>query len=209
MDFSVNSKFYHFMTGLADLMILSVLFLVTSIPLFTLPLSAVALCAAVRKCVRGEEAHCARTYFRLLKENGKQGLALALTCLAALAAASLVLTLAARLGASLSALYGVYIILGALMVGWLHIAVSYIGKFRASFSQVVKNSLVICLVNLPNTISMIVLFLVCFGGWALLLPRSFFAIILLPGLYALVSGLLTDRIFKKYMEEEPNEKEET
>ena len=207
MDFSINSKFYHFMNKVADLMILSGLWFVTSLPIFTIGASCTALYYCVVKVVRQENGSAFKSYFQAFRSNFKQSTIIFLLVLAA----SLLMTAIGsavyaifQAKSTLDNIYLVYLVALIFTIAWLHYIFSYIARFQAPLKTVLKNSLVICLVNLPSSLSMVILFAVVIVGFIMSFPSSAMTIFLIPGIYALISSFLLEKIYRKYadMEEE-------
>lgn len=211
MDFfSINGKFYSFMTKVADLMILSVLWLFTSLPVITLGASSSALYYGVIKVVREESDRPTKAYFRAFRDNFKQSTWITGGFLALTLLITAIGTAVYRIHPdpqTLQRIYAAYLILLGIAIAWLHYLISYIARFRAPLKTVLKNSLAICFVNLPQSISMMVLFIMCAVGFILTFPASAMLIIIVPGLYALISSYLMERIYKKYLSEEQDEEE--
>ncbi len=206
--FSISGKFYSFMTKVADLIILSVLWLLTSLPVITLGASGSALYYSVIKVVRKDSDGPVRAFFKAFKENFKQGtvimVAVAVFALLVTAIGTVVYRVHSD-AETLQRVYTVYLILLGIIIAWLHYLISYIARFRAPLKTVLLNSLVICFVNLPQSISMMVLFILCVMGFILTFPGSAMVIILAPGVYALLTSYLTERIYQKYQPEETEE----
>lgn len=76
--FSVDSPIYKFMTALTDVFVLSMCWLLCSIPIVTMGASTVALFSVTLKMVDNEEGYVARQFFKAFKENLKQGIILGL-----------------------------------------------------------------------------------------------------------------------------------
>ena len=77
--FTPNSRFMRYLNRFADLMILNLLFLLTSIPIFTIGASLTALYSV---CFRlGTEGSTFRDYFAAFKENFRQATSLFLLLL--------------------------------------------------------------------------------------------------------------------------------
>lgn len=70
--FSIDSKFFTFMSKVADIMILNLLFIFSCIPIVTIGASVTALYYVSLKHADGEEPYIAQSYFRSFKENFKQ-----------------------------------------------------------------------------------------------------------------------------------------
>ncbi|MCR5626153.1 MAG: DUF624 domain-containing protein [Lachnospiraceae bacterium] len=67
--FSTDSPLIRFLGRLADLITLNLLFILTSLPIFTIGASLTALHYVSLKLVRKEEGYIARSYFKSFKEN--------------------------------------------------------------------------------------------------------------------------------------------
>lgn len=206
MDTSLNSRFFHFMTKVADCMILSALWFVTSLPVVTLGAASTALYYCIVKVVRRDEGSVVKDYFRAFRTNFAQSLLVSAVTLAAGLAVTLLGTGAYALRQSsgtLSTVYFIYLLLAFLGIGWLHYVTAYIACFRAPVLTVLKNSLAICLVHIPHTVFLAALFLFVVMTMVLTLPASAMGIFLVPALYALITSFLLERIFRKYIPTSP------
>lgn len=206
--FNINGKFYSFMTKVADLIILSVLWLLTSLPVITLGASSSALYYSVIKVVRKDSEGPVHAYFKAFKENFKQGTVITVAVAVFALLVTAIGTVVYRVHSdaeTLQRIYTVYLILLGIIIAWLHYLISYIARFQAPLKTVLKNSLVISIVNLPQSVSMMILFILCIVGFILSFPASAMVIILAPGVYALLTSYLVERIYKKYQPEETEE----
>lgn len=68
------SKINDFFSRLVDLLLLNVLFVLTSIPLITFGPALTALYSVTLRMVRGEDAYPVRSFFRSFRENFRQAL---------------------------------------------------------------------------------------------------------------------------------------
>lgn len=200
--FSINGEFYHFMCKVSDCMILSVLWLVCSLPLVTLAAASSALYYAVLRSVREGEGGAVRCFFRSFRDSWKQG---TLVTLVVTAFAWAVYFLAGITQGNASVILAV---LSILFLAWLHYLLSYIARFHAPMKKVLANSLVICLANLPASLSMAALLIVTVLAFAWTYPASAMTVLIIPAVYALVSSFLLERVYRKYLPEgeEPAEK---
>lgn len=206
MDFSINSKFYQNMSKIADMMILSILWLLTSLPLITIGSSSCALYYCIVKVIREDRGTVMKDYIHSFKSNFKQSFVVSLMaillCVAGTAIGSVVYAIAES-GETLTGIYFVYLVALGFGISWLHYVISYIARFQAPLTTILKNTLVICLLNLPSSVSMMLLFMVVVAVWFFTLPGSAMTILLLPAVYALISSFLLERIYQKYI---PNTK---
>lgn len=70
--FNMDSPFMQFLTRLADLMILNLVFLITCIPIVTIGAAWTSLYYVTLKMIRDEDAYIVRSYFKSFKQNFKQ-----------------------------------------------------------------------------------------------------------------------------------------
>ena len=74
--FSVDGPVYKFMTTLMNICLLSLLWLITSIPVVTVGISTVAVFDVCLKMVDDEEGYVVKQYFKAWRANWKQGMIL-------------------------------------------------------------------------------------------------------------------------------------
>lgn len=202
MEFIFNSKIYHIMSKLAECMILSILWFVFSLPVITFGASTSALYYSVVKVVRKDEGSALKDFWHSFKSNFKQSIFVSLL---ALAISILIIAIGSAVYAAmpqgdvLKKIYIAYIILFSSGIAWMHYILSYIARFEASFKTVLTNSLIICLMNLPSSLSMAVLFVGIIVVFIMTAPASGVAIFLLPAIYALITSFMLEKIYQKYM----------
>lgn len=71
--FNLDSPVMRFLTKVADLIILNILFLICCIPIVTIGAASTALYTVTMKSVRDEESYVIRSYFKAFKDNFKIG----------------------------------------------------------------------------------------------------------------------------------------
>lgn len=204
MDLSINSKFYHFMSKVADCMILSVLWIVFSLPVITAGAATSALYYCVIKVIGEDQGSAVKSFWRSFKSCLKQGTIVSIAVFALSILVTIIGSAAyarAQNGEALSTVYFVYLIFFLFGIAWLHYIFSYIARFQAPLATVLKNSLVICLVNLPSSFSMMILFVIMVILLIWTFPASAMALLLIPAVYALISGFLLEKIYSKYLPE--------
>lgn len=209
MDFSINSKFYHFMSKVADCMILSVLWIVFSLPIITAGAATSALYYCVIKVIREDQSTAITSFWCSFKSCWKQGTLVSFAVFALNILVTIIGSAAyaqAQNGETLSAVYFVYLILFLFGIAWLHYIFSYIARFQAPLATVLKNSLVICLVNLPSSFSMVLMFVIMVILLIWTFPASVMALLLVPAVYTMISSFLLEKIYRKYLPQ-PEEQE--
>ena len=70
--FNYHNPVWRFIGKLGDLMILNILWVICSIPIFTMGASTTAVYYVTMKLVRGDDGYTLRNYFKSFKENFKQ-----------------------------------------------------------------------------------------------------------------------------------------
>lgn len=151
--FRMDSPLMRFLTKIADLMVLNILFCITSIPLITIGASWTALYSVTLKMVRDEEGSVSRSYFRSFRQNFRQATLLWLGVLVVLAL--LVLDIRVlngmaegtapgllRVGVEILALLGIMV---------LQYLFPPLARFEASLADTLKNACMMALAHLPKT----------------------------------------------------------
>ena len=205
--FNYDNPVWRFIGKLGDLIILNILWIVCSIPVFTAGASTTAVYYVTLKLVRDEDDSTIRSFFRSFKSNFKQA------ALAALILTGVVLFLGldcyimyqfAAQGQKSGVLYVVFLVLIVLVVMLAVYLFAYMARFENSLGQSFKNAALIAVANLPWSLLLLVLLAAsAFGLW--MLP---WLMILLPAVYILVANFILERIFRKYMSAEDLEAEQ-
>jgi uncharacterized membrane protein YesL len=141
--FDANSPLLRFLTKVADLMILNIVFVVTSVPIVTLGASLTALNYTAMKLVTNESESVTGDYLRSFRANFRQGtlLGLAVAFLALILAAWYVAVETLELSAVAQFLLQAICYLVALRVVLAALyAFPYLAKFEDSVRDVLNNS---------------------------------------------------------------------
>ena len=152
--FSLDSPFMRAMSRIADLMILNLLFLLTSIPIVTIGAGLAALYTVCFRLGTDDEGSTSKDYFRAFKENFKQATVLWLILLLIMGTAFLNAAFFYTLG---GLFHLIWIIAAALLVLALFIfsyAFPLMSQFESPSMQIFKNSLILSVAYLPRSILM-------------------------------------------------------
>lgn len=222
--FNLDNKFFQGMNKVIDCLLLNAMWVFCCVPLITAFLVAlgsnvilywaifwltfalmgpatVAMYYAVNKVIRHGRSYVWKEYWYAFRNNFKQGAA------AGLIVAGLGLFMAldgyimyqfALDGSKWGALYLVFFVFILLVVMWSVYVFSYMARFENGLKQLLKNSALIAIANLPWSFVLLVLF----GGAAFLvwiLPPLFLVV---PSVYMLIANVILEKIFVKYMSEE-------
>lgn len=190
-----------------DCITLSLLFLVSCLPVFTAGTAMTAMYHTAYKVLRHDRGYVFRDYTESFKENFKQTtpvwlLAFALAVL--LGVDGYIMNYYAKAG-NIPAALGIIFLAG--MIAWL-VWVSYLFPYMARFEntrkQSMKNAVLFPLIHFPMT----VLLLALMAGTGFLLYMFPFLVIVLPAVCSWLQSFILEWVFRKYMTEEERELED-
>ena len=204
--FSPDSRFMRYLTRFADLMILNILFLLTSIPVFTVGASLTALYSVCFRLGTDREGSTFRDYFAAFKENFRQATSLFLL---------LLLWLMGTGGAA---------VIFCFMAGWMHylfvpfavlfivvvLVASYVfpllSRFENRTATTLKNAALLSLGYLPRSIIIGAINLFPFVLLAVdlltFLKAGFAWLIVWFAAAAYINCLILKKVFAPYLKEE-------
>lgn len=196
-----DNKFFSFMLLVGDIILLNVLFIITSLPVVTAGVSLTALYASLKKRIHGHESYASKDYFKYWKENARNGLIIWCILLPLLIA---MLVFTAYIANNLENLAAVcaYFLLFLILLFIL----TYVFPLQATFInsplKILLNSLLTALSHLPYTLALIFItsIPVCL---TLYFPRAFYftcAYWLLLGfsINTIISVVITGKVLKHY-----------
>lgn len=204
--FSIDTPLMRFMSKVADLMILNLLVIVTSIPIFTIGASLSAMHYVLIKMSRNEGTYVTEMFFKSFKENFKQGTALWMINLAVIALCALDFYLFFT-----SNTMPVLVLVAVVAVGvLLMMTCMYFYPLQARFinpvKKTVRNAFFVMILNFPKSVIMVILYLIPIG----LLFVAFFMIPMVILFGISVPGYGCALLYKKvFMKLEPKEEEIT
>jgi len=201
--FNLDGPFHKWGTELADVMLLSLLWVVCSLPIFTIGASTTALYYVFGKKVRGEDPYIFKNFFKSFKQNFKQATVVTLI-----------------LGLLWFSVYLYYkIITGGDVKTWMQVMALfymvqvtvmtlYIFPVLSRFEMTMKNLLLASFIygnrHLLTTLICGALFIISILVTFSLTPFSMFAF----GIYALVSSYFFQKVFTRHIENSIKEDEE-
>lgn len=185
-----DGRLFHMVDKAADLVVLGILWLVTSLPIITIGTSSTALYYAVAKTVRFGEGKSVKEYFRAWKANALQGCvstALYLMIAGAIVSAvqvteSLWLALIPALGAVGTAIYFFPVL----------------SRFTLSTIQCFQVSVFLMARYPAQTVGLLLTFVLC-GAVTVIFP---FLLPVLCSFYTFYSTFFLEKTFKEYMNPE-------
>lgn len=156
--FSMDSPLMRFLGKVGDLMLLNLLFILTSVPLITIGASLTALHYTALHLIAGEESTVTRDYFRSFQQNFKQATAIWLLLVVfALLLVYDIQTVWDRTD-PVSQVVRVLCIAGAIaLVMVLLYVFAILAKFNNTIRGTLKNAVALALTRFPRTFSMFML----------------------------------------------------
>ena len=201
--FGLDSPLMRFLSRLADIFILNILFLICCIPVITIGASATALYTVTLKMARNEESYMVKGFLKAFKSNFKISTIVWLIMLVL----GIILGLDYRITAAFTGVMGKVMQTAILIIGTFYTItllylVPYIARFVNDVKNSLKNALLFSILNLPYTILLAVItiapvFLTFLTGKTLaygLFIWLFFGFAAI----AYVNSLLFRKIFAKY-----------
>ena len=203
--FNYDSPFWSFMSRLADLIILNLLWIVFCIPVVTIGASTTAMYRVTLNMVRGEGSGVVRMFLDAFRLNLKQAVLIFLILLipVLLVVYEFWMYLSGAVGQSmwLGLVFCCPSLILALVLAYVY---PLLAQFDNSIRNTLKNACYLALGNLPFSLVMAVLNLAA-PILFLCVPEIFmksciFWIVIGAALVATLNALLLRRIFKKYFD---------
>lgn len=151
--FSMDSPLMQFLTKVADLIILNIIFLIFCIPVITIGASLSAMYYVTLKLVKDEDCYVSKQFFSVFKENFKQATVIWIPML--IVAVGLVYDAYVVMTGGSPEMFKIVLIVLTAIWGILFINVfPLMAKFDNTVLNTIKNSLVIGLTHIVKTILM-------------------------------------------------------
>lgn len=202
--FDLDSKLFQIISRIGDLVLLNILFLFSSIPVFTIGASTTALYSVTKKMTKNEEGYIARSYFKAFKENFKQSTIMWLILLMII----LILSADLYIGNLIENELWRTFFKGGILLAWMiaMFVIIYSLTLQCTFENTIKNTmknaLIISLGHAPWSIVIVILTmspfiaLMQFGQY---IAGQLLAMMLIwfSGV-AYINSFILNRIYKKY-----------
>lgn len=204
--FDLNSPLMRGLTAIANLILLSCLWVIFSIPVLTIGPATAALYYATQKMVQGENIHVFRCFMKSFRENLKQGMVL--TLIFGVAAGLMYYDYVFSYVVHDSLGTPLRIVFAVLAVVWLVMACYTFplqAQFRNSIKRTLLNALFLSLIHLGKTVQLVILHLIPVAV-CLTLPELFVRVLPLwifaaPGLIAWLSSLRMKKVWDALIEQ--------
>ena len=207
--FNYEGPVFTFLSRLADLFWLNLLFVVCSLPIVTIGASTTALYYVTLKMARDEEGYITKSFFKSFKQNFLQATVIWLIYLVLIAVLFVDLRIAN--GGSLADFFAsntvsnVVIVSVSVMGMVLLITGTYVFPLLAQFDNTikntVKNALLISIRHLPYTFLMVIIIAIPFViMW--FSPAAYLLVFVMFALVAYINSKFFNKIFANYMPKE-------
>lgn len=199
--FNMDNGVFRVLSKIIDCIYLSLIFLITCIPIFTIGASMTALYYTVQKVLKNDRGYVGGEYWHAFKTNFKQGTIIWLIVLAVglvLFGDYKIMQAAAEAGNTIGKFYMFFGVMLALEVLWCIYLFPYLSRFENKTKVIMKNAGLIAILNLPRTLLIALMTLVA-GLIVYLMPIMIFIV---PALYTWMLNLILEKVFRKYMSEE-------
>lgn len=182
--------------GAADLVIAGFLWLLCSVPVVTIGAASAALYYTVVKVCRRKRGTVVRSFFHSFRQNFRQGIFFSIGYLVYLAV--LGFTFFTFFHSAEKGNYGIFlagVVLAMPFLFTLPYIFPVLSRFGGSMGKLLQYAFHMSVGHFPTTIVLLVL-----GSMVISLCVFIpFCLILLPGVYALLSSFLLERILKRYV----------
>ena len=201
--FNYDNPVWRFIGKFWDVLIVNLLWLVCSIPIFTIGASTTALYYVTLRLVRDEDGYTFRSFFKSFKENFKQATIIWLIFLAVIMILGFDLYFVVMMMTEASKVRTMMtVVFLAMLFVWASMF-TYVFPLQARFYNPVKktifNSFFMSIRHLFYTIGMLVIDVIIVGATLTVIPQL---MIFGVALIAFVNSYLLNSVFKNYMPKE-------
>ena len=201
--FSMEGPFQTFMTLVFDIFILNILWILCSLPLFTIGASTTALYTVMLKRARNNEGYIIKGFFRAFKENFKQSLPLALLFWGIAVVLFLDYLIMSRWeNGAVSIVLGIIIFGAAALIAVFGYVWPLMAKFENTRMNILANAAKLSVGMLPRTLLMVLLnglpLFFFFFVPALFLAMMWFYLVFGFGLTAYLISKLLNPVFDRF-----------
>lgn len=203
MDFlRYDSPFMTECRKAVDFVLLGLLWILASIPLFTFGAATTAMYYTAEKNVRTDAGKIWVTFWSRFKKEFKQATIVWLF--------GLVVTVIMTVNSLLLIKGDVHSVIFALLlaatlfgIGWMQLWYGYLSRFEDTTWVLLSNTFRIALSNFPKLVVMILIFVASVLAAVISFYYAGPVLFLIPGIYVGLTGIVLRKIFKPYMPEEP------
>lgn len=208
--FSLDGPVITFLNKATDLVILNVLYIICSLPVFTIGASTTALYYVSLRMAKDEEGYIVKDFMRSFKENFKQATVIWLILLFIGIVLGGEFFLINRMEGTPAFVIECVVCIGLLLFAFEFLYVfPVLARFENSIKNTMKNALFIGISQIPKTLVM--LFFCAIPMYLILASLKWLPLFVAFGFSVIgyTNACLMNKIFKKFEPEEAKEPEET
>lgn len=203
--FTTNNPVFGVLDSIVDVIYVSILWLVFSIPIVTIGASTTALYYTVTKVIRHNRGYIFREFWRGFKSNFKQSTIIWLIYLLLMGIFLVDIRVMGTFnGTAAHMLQYTLVITMAMITAVLFYALAYTARFVQDVKHILLNSALMALRHLPKTLLLLAVAVV--AGLSIYLIG--FAFFLAPAVAAVLDSIILESIFVRYMSDEDRKLEE-
>jgi len=204
--FDVDGPFFSTIKTCVDMVYLTALFIITSIPIFTIGASMCAMYYTANKAIRHDRSYVGKEYFRAFKENFKQSTPVWIVLMIVyivLGAETYIMYQYAIDGQTFGRVYLLLMGIIVVIIVWNVYLFAYMSRFKNTTRNCLKNALIFTTGSFWKSFVLFALMFFC-----LLLVVSWpVLVVFVPGAYTVVATFLIEKVFEKYMTPEQKAEE--
>lgn len=201
--FGIDNPFFVFMGRVGDILILNILFVITSIPVVTIGMSLSAMYRVTLRMARKECNYVAKEYFRACREEWKKSTVIWLIMLMSGGVLVFDVTVGKDMWNALNAAVGALIFIWGMLFTYVFAVQA---RFENTVKNIFKNALYMAVRHFPFTVIMMVLnaipaVCILFGSMTMALATPIYVAAGFT-VTARINSIFLNRIFRKYAPEE-------
>jgi uncharacterized membrane protein YesL len=206
MVYNFFNKAGRIVNGVCDTVILSVMWVIACLPVFTVGAATTAMYYTVHKTLVRDRGYLLKTFWGAFRDNFKRATPawlVQLVCLVVFTLDARIMGAIAESGAVFQLMQYIFYVLLALLSVWFFYTVAYQARFENTLKNNLKNAGVIAFLNPLWSLLILLIFAVVL----VLLWLVPFLVFLLPAVQFMLYDVILERIFRKYMKPEDLEQE--
>lgn len=202
-----DNKFFQALNKIIDCILVSILWLICSLPIVTMGAASSAMYYTINKVIRNNHGYVTKEFFHSFANCLKQSTVVWLVfwvIAAFLGLDAYIMWGSLKAGNAMGNLVIVFLVFIAFDMMWVMYALTYISRFQNTIKNIMKNALLMAVADFGKTLLLfLILAATIFAIW--MLP---FLAVLIPGFVTCLMNVIFEKIFRKYMSEEDIKEEE-
>lgn len=208
--FGIDNPFFAFMGRVGDILILNILFVITSIPIVTIGMSLSAMYRVTLRMARKESNYVAKEYFRACREEWKKSTVIWLIMLVSGGVLVFDVAVGKDMWNALNAAVGALIFIWGMLFTYVFAVQA---RFENTVKNIFKNALYMAVRHFPFTVIMMVLnaipaLCILFGSMTMALATPIYVAAGFA-VTARINSIFLSRIFRRYAQKEEEAEDES